>query len=106
MVTIKINNLEDYEKKFKIEKDAIYLLTMNDCRFCRLMKKEWKKAKNKNKNKNIYEIESKLFRMNKVSKKISKFLFYYPTIIKYNGKNTKIFENDRNVNNFDDFIKN
>jgi hypothetical protein len=106
MVTIKINTIEDYDNNFKIEKKAIYLFTMKSCPFCKSMKKEWNKAKRKNKNINIYEIESNLFRKNIIPKKISKYLHYYPTIIKYQGRNTKIFENDRNMENFDNFIKN
>jgi glutaredoxin len=105
MVTIKINNIEDFNNKYKLQKNSIYLFTMSKCPYCKNMKKEWNKAKKKNINFDIYEIKSTC--INLIPKILKKHIFSYPTILKYNNnKNIKIFEKDRIMSEFDNFIKN
>lgn len=101
---IKIKKIDD----FKIKNNAIYLFTMDNCRYCSAMKSEWNIFKSKNMNTIIYEINSNLMEESGplINKKLGTPIVQYPTILKVsNNKIKKFSEDERSNENFTLFIK-
>ena len=99
--TIIIKN-KGSEDNFKLEDKAIYLFTLRTCPYCQAIKSDWEKAKKQNPTTQIYEVHAPMVNHYPM---LSNIVVSYPTILKYDNKKFKAFENNRNLNNFSDFMK-
>ena len=88
--------------KLKLEDKAIYLFTMRTCPYCQAMKSDWNKAKKENPTTKIYEVHAQMVNNYPMFRQI---VISYPTILKYDNKRFKSFENSRTSDNFSTFMK-
>lgn len=98
VITLK-NNKAD----FNLENKAIYFAKLDTCHFCNEMKTEWEKAKQNNINIKIYEIDG-----NYLDKypDIQSYVPAFPTILRYNNDQFKVFNRLRTAQNFSNFMRN
>lgn len=98
VITLK-NNKDD----FNLENKAIYFAKLDTCYFCNAMKDEWEKAKQNNLNIKIYEIDGNY--LNKYPT-IQSYVPAFPTILRYNNDQFKVFNRLRTAQNFSNFMRN
>lgn len=98
VITLK-NNKDD----FNLENKAIYFAKLDTCYFCNAMKDEWEKAKQNNLNIKIYEIDGNY--LNKYPD-IQSYVPAFPTILRYNNDQFKVFNRLRTAQNFSNFMRN
>ena len=98
VITLK-NNKDD----FNLENKAIYFAKLDTCYFCNAMKDEWEKAKQNNLNIKIYEIDGNY--LNKYPA-IQSYVPAFPTILRYNNDQFKVFNKLRTAQNFSNFMRN
>jgi len=98
VITLK-NNKDD----FNLENKAIYFAKLDTCYFCNEMKTEWEKAKQNNTNIKIYEIDGNY--LNKYPT-IQSYVPAFPTILRYNNNEFKVFNKLRTAQNFSNFMRN
>ena len=98
VITLK-NNKDD----FNLENKAIYFAKLDTCYFCNAMKTEWEKAKQDNLNIKIYEIDGNY--LNKYPT-IQSYVPAFPTILRYNNDQFKVFNRLRTAQNFSNFMRN
>lgn len=94
---------EKNTNNLKLEDKAIYLFTMRTCPYCQAMKSDWNKAKSENPTTKIYEVHAQMVNHYPMFRRI---VVSYPTILKYDNKKFKVFENNRTIENFSSFMKN
>lgn len=93
---------EKNTNNLKLEDKAIYLFTMRTCPYCQAMKSDWNKAKSENPTTKIYEVHAQMVNRYPMFRRI---VVSYPTILKYDNKKFKTFENNRTIENFSSFMK-
>ena len=93
---------EKNTNKLKLEDKAVYLFTMRTCPYCQAMKSDWNKAKKENPTTKIYEVHAQMVNHYPMFRQI---VISYPTILKYDNKRFKSFENSRTSDNFSTFMK-
>lgn len=93
---------EKNTNNLKLEDKAIYLFTMRTCPYCQAMKSDWNKAKSENPTTKIYEVHAQMVNHYPMFRRI---VVSYPTILKYDNKKFKAFENNRTIDNFSSFMK-
>jgi hypothetical protein len=88
---------------FNLENKAIYFAKLDTCHFCNEMKTEWEKAKQNNISIKIYEIDG-----NYLDKypDIKSYVPGFPTILRYNNDQFKVFNRLRTAQNFSNFMRN
>ena len=98
VITLKQNKAD-----FNLENKAIYFAKLDTCRFCNEMKTEWEKAKQNNISIKIYEIDG-----NYLDKypDIKSYVPGFPTILRYNNDQFKVFNRLRTAQNFSNFMRN
>ena len=98
VITLKHNKAD-----FNLENKAIYFAKLDTCHFCNEMKKEWEKAKQNNISIKIYEIDG-----NYLDKypDIKSYVPGFPTILRYNNDQFKVFNRLRTAQNFSNFMRN
>jgi len=98
VITLKHNKAD-----FNLENKAIYFAKLDTCYFCNAMKTEWEKAKQNNLNIKIYEIDG-----NYLDKypDIKSYVPGFPTILRYNNDQFKVFNRLRTAQNFSNFMRN
>lgn len=95
--------LQNNKTDFNLENKAIYFAKLDTCRFCNEMKTEWEKAKQNNISIKIYEIDG-----NYLDKypDIQSHVPGFPTILRYNNDQFKVFNRLRTAQNFSNFMRN
>jgi len=98
VITLKQNKAD-----FNLENKAIYFAKLDTCHFCNEMKTEWEKAKQNNISIKIYEIDG-----NYLDKypDIKSYVPGFPTILRYNNDQFKVFNRLRTAQNFSNFMRN
>jgi len=98
VITLKQNKAD-----FNLENKAIYFAKLDTCHFCNEMKTEWEKAKQNNISIKIYEIDG-----NYLDKypDIKSYIPGFPTILRYNNDQFKVFNRLRTAQNFSNFMRN
>jgi hypothetical protein len=98
VITLKSN-----KDDFNLENKARYFAKLDTCYFCNAMKDEWEKAKHNNLNIKIYEIDG-----NYLDKypTIQSYVPAFPTILRYNNNQFKVFNKLRTAENFSNFMRN
>lgn len=98
VITLKHNKAD-----FNLENKAIYFAKLDTCHFCNEMKTEWEKAKQNNISIKIYEIDG-----NYLDKypDIKSYVPGFPTILRYNNDQFKVFNRLRTAQNFSNFMRN
>jgi hypothetical protein len=98
VITLKHNKAD-----FNLENKAIYFAKLDTCGFCNEMKTEWEKAKQNNISIKIYEIDG-----NYLDKypDIKSYVPGFPTILRYNNDQFKVFNRLRTAQNFSNFMRN
>ena len=95
--------LQNNKADFNLENKAIYFAKLDTCHFCNEMKTEWEKAKQNNISIKIYEIDG-----NYLDKypDIKSYVPGFPTILRYNNDQFKVFNRLRTAQNFSNFMRN
>lgn len=93
---------EGSEDNLKIENKAVYLFTLRTCPYCQEIKFDWEQAKKENPTTQVYEVHAQMLNRYPIFEDMVKS---YPTILRYDNRRFRVFENSRTIDNFSLFMK-
>lgn len=93
---------EGSEDNLKIENKAVYLFTLRTCPYCQGIKSDWEKAKKENPTTQVYEVHAQMVNRYPIFEDMVKS---YPTILRYDNRRFRVFEDSRTIDNFSLFMK-